>query len=340
MVPITRRRFVRCAAAAAAAPRIHLLNAFAGMQRISKVVAANPVQFDAAAVQELASQTAGQVITRDSAEYEAARLIFNRAFDKRPALIVRCSNAADIARSLEFSQKHGLPVAVRGGGHNRAGLSVCDRGLVATAPDELNVVAQVLPSERGAQFRVLACHCGDPRRGRQCLQPLRALNPSQEDLRVAPYVRTNATINPAAPAAYFQTNLFLPDLGEAAIRTISAAVSDSPAGARIFIVPFYGAVTRVRPADTAFALRSPGYELDIMGRWDGPGAKQTAVRWVTALRDELRPFASGAYVNQLGETSEELVRLAYGANYARLRAVKRKYDPNNVLRSNQNVTPG
>ncbi len=81
------------------------------------------------------------------------------------------------------------------------------------------------------------------------------------------------------------------------------------------------------------------HELDIMGRWDNGAAKPTAVQWVKALRDDLRPFASGAYVNQLGETSEELVRLAYGANYARLRAVKKKYDPANVLRSNQNVRP-
>jgi FAD/FMN-containing dehydrogenase len=57
------------------------------------------------------------------------------------------------------------------------------------------------------------------------------------------------------------------------------------------------------------------------------------------LRDKLQPFARGAYVNQLGETSEELVRLAYGPNYARLVKIKKKYDPNNVLRSNQNIRP-
>ena len=212
-------------------------------------------------------------------------------------------------------------------------------GFVAAVPDELNFIAQLLPSEHGARLRILVCHCGDPRRGNELLNPLRALKPSEEDLRVASYLQTNATINPAAPVAHFQTDLFLPELSAAVIATLSAATSDAPPNTRVFIVPFYGAITRVRSTDTAFALRSPGFELDIMGRWDDPAGRRVAVQWVEALRDKLRPLASGAYVNQLGETTEELVRLAYGSNYSRLAAVKKRYDPNNVLRLNQNVRP-
>jgi FAD/FMN-containing dehydrogenase len=58
-----------------------------------------------------------------------------------------------------------------------------------------------------------------------------------------------------------------------------------------------------------------------------------------ALRDKLQPFAHGVYVNQLGEMSEALVRAAYGPNYARLVEIKKKYDPKNVLRLNQNIKP-
>jgi FAD/FMN-containing dehydrogenase len=79
--------------------------------------------------------------------------------------------------------------------------------------------------------------------------------------------------------------------------------------------------------------------VDILGRWSTPAEKEIAVRWVKALRDNLQPFAHGAYVNQLGETSEELVRAAYGSNYDRLVEIKRKYDPKNVLRLNQNIKP-
>lgn len=101
-----------------------------------------------------------------------------------------------------------------------------------------------------------------------------------------------------------------------------------------------GAVTRVGASETAFSLRQPGFELDIMGRWLDPSGKTSVVEWVKDLRDKLQPFAHGVYVNQLGDTSEDLVRAAYGSNYARLVEIKKKYDPKNVLRINQNIQPG
>ena len=67
--------------------------------------------------------------------------------------------------------------------------------------------------------------------------------------------------------------------------------------------------------------------------------KAQVIQWVQATRDSLQPFAHGVYVNQLGETSDQLVRAAYGPNYDRLMAIKKKYDPNNVLRLNQNIKP-
>ena len=107
----------------------------------------------------------------------------------------------------------------------------------------------------------------------------------------------------------------------------------------MFIVPLYGAITRVPTNETAFPLRQPGYEVDLMGRWTDPAEKASAVRWVQDLRDQLKPYARGVYSNQLGETSDSLVKAAYGPNYARLQEIKKKYDPNNVLRLNQNVKP-
>ena len=92
-------------------------------------------------------------------------------------------------------------------------------------------------------------------------------------------------------------------------------------------------------SDTAFPLRHPGYELDLMGRWTDPAQRSIVVQWVKTLRDTLKPFAHGVYVNQLGETSDDLVRTAYGSNYARLTEVKKRYDPRNLLRLNQNISP-
>jgi len=485
MALINRRQFGRRIAFAAAALYSRPVTAVARAGRVAGSVAQQSSPLDTVAIRKLASVITGHVVTSESQEYESARLVFNRAFDQRPALIVRCAGVSDVARVLDFAQNHALPLAVRGGGHNRAGFGVCDGGVVldlsgmnrvevdavklvaraepgslvrdmdqatqrfglattmggcptvgiagltlgggegllmskygaacdnlisaqlvtvdgrqveashnsnpdlfwairggggnfgvvtaleyrlhpvtnvlagtltyrpgriaellqafikfvTAAPDEMNVVGEVLPSEQGARFHMLVCHCGEPRQGADLLKPLRALKPQEDKIRVASYLETQLTINPYTPVAHFQTNLFLPKLTAAVVETIATASNNAPPNTRVFIVPLYGAVTRVGLRDTAFILRQPGYELDIMGRWVTPTERSGAVQWVKDLRDKLQPFARGVYANQLGETSEELVRAAYGSSYARLAEIKRQYDPKNVLRLNQNIKP-
>jgi FAD/FMN-containing dehydrogenase len=485
MALTTRRQFVQQTAIAAAAFCGSPIKALAGTRRMVEAREQNAAPLDAAAIRKLVSQISGHVVAPGAPDYESARLVFNRAFDRRPALIVRCAGAPDVARALDFAQSQSVALAVRGGGHNRAGFSVCDGGVVidlsgmnrvevdagkrmaraeagalvrdldhatqhfglattsggcptvgiagltlgggegllmskygaacdnlisaqlvtvdgrqveasqnsnpdlfwairggggnfgvataleyrlhpvtdvlagtllypagripellqafvkfvAVAPDETSVVGAVLPSEQGTRFLMLFFHCGHPHQGNELLRPLRALEPQEDNVRVASYLETQGAINPAAPVAHFQTNLFLPELTAAAIATITTATNDAPPNTRVFIVPLYGAITRVGLSDMAFPMRQPGYEVDIMGRWSAPAEKANAMQWVKALRDNLQPFAHGVYVNQLGETSEELVRAAYGANYARLVEIKKKYDPKNVLRLNQNIKP-
>jgi len=210
---------------------------------------------------------------------------------------------------------------------------------VAAAPDEASIVGSLLPSEQGTRFRVLVFHCGDPRLGNELLRPLRVLKPQEDNVRVMSYLEAQAAAFLPAPVAHFQTDLFLPEFTSAVIATIVTATKDAPPNNRVFIVPFYGAITHVAASNMAFPLRRPGYEVDIVGTWSAPAGKASAVQWVKSLRDNLKPFADGVYVNQLGETSEELVKAAYGSNYARLAEIKKKYDPGNMLRLNQNIKP-
>ena len=72
----------------------------------------------------------GSVITPVNPEYETARKVYNGMIDRHPAFIVRCANARDVRTAIEFAREGALNVAVRGGGHNGAGLGVCDNGLV------------------------------------------------------------------------------------------------------------------------------------------------------------------------------------------------------------------
>jgi FAD/FMN-containing dehydrogenase len=83
-----------------------------------------------AELDELQQSLAGSVIDPASPEYDAARRCFNAAMDRRPAVIVRCRGAQDVAAALDFARTHSLEVAVRGGGHNPAGHCVVEGGLV------------------------------------------------------------------------------------------------------------------------------------------------------------------------------------------------------------------
>jgi FAD/FMN-containing dehydrogenase len=85
---------------------------------------------DDAAVRALRASLRGDVLSPDSGGYDAARRVWNGMIDKRPALIARCAGVADVLAAVTFARTHGLPVAVRGGGHNVAGHAVCDGGLV------------------------------------------------------------------------------------------------------------------------------------------------------------------------------------------------------------------
>ena len=78
----------------------------------------------------LRSAVRGQVIGRGDGEFEQARRVFNAMIDRRPAVIARCTGAADVIACVRFAREHGLVVSVRSGGHGVAGLAVCDDGLV------------------------------------------------------------------------------------------------------------------------------------------------------------------------------------------------------------------
>jgi FAD/FMN-containing dehydrogenase len=81
-------------------------------------------------VRSLRAQLDGTLLDPADVGYDSARRVFNRLFDRRPALIARCRNAGDVAHCIRFAREHGLLLSVRGGGHSIAGYSVCDGGLV------------------------------------------------------------------------------------------------------------------------------------------------------------------------------------------------------------------
>jgi len=78
----------------------------------------------------LAGRLTGEVVGPAAPDYEEARRIWNGMIDRHPVAIARCANADDVSTCVRFATEHGLPIAIRGGGHNVAGTATCDSGIV------------------------------------------------------------------------------------------------------------------------------------------------------------------------------------------------------------------
>ena len=101
-----------------------------------------------------------------------------------------------------------------------------------------------------------------------------------------------------------------------------------------------GAVARIGEDDTAFNGRGAGFTFNINGNSMTPDGFDAERQWARDYWSALAPFHTGVYVNFLMDEGKERVRQAYGsAKYDRLKALKRRYDPDNVFRLNQNIPP-
>jgi FAD/FMN-containing dehydrogenase len=89
-----------------------------------------PRTLDAATVEQLATTFRGDLITPGDPTYNEVRQVYNGMIDKHPALIARCVDVADVIAAVNFARNQGLLLAIRGGGHNGAGLGLVDDGLV------------------------------------------------------------------------------------------------------------------------------------------------------------------------------------------------------------------
>jgi FAD/FMN-containing dehydrogenase len=192
---------------------------------------------------------------------------------------------------------------------------------------------------------VLVCYAGPMDDGEDVLRPLREFRPPALDtLGPTPYVAHQAVFDAAYPHGrhYYWKAWKLPPLTDRAIDVIveqAGAITSQLSAIPLFTLG--GAVARVEDTATAFTGRTAAHDINFVASWlpDDPEPERHKA-WARTAWEALRPFAHGVYINFMSDELAPHVQFAYGERkYAKLATLKRKYDPSNVFRFNQNIAP-
>jgi len=218
------------------------------------------------------------------------------------------------------------------------------REFMATAPDELTAYAALLHSPDGMPIvGVIPCYCGDIEEGARVLEPLRKFGPPVMDLvQPMPFPAMQGLLAPSFPdgnhnywkGAMFQT---LPD------EVITAAIehanrATSPLSAIVF--EFYGgAAGRIANDATAFPHRHLPWDVIVLAQWANAEETEQHRSWARDTAKAFEPYTGKEQLLAVLDFDAPDSSPAFGANNDRLRTVKRKYDPENFFRVNQNIRP-
>ncbi|HVJ41414.1 MAG TPA: FAD-binding oxidoreductase [Dongiaceae bacterium] len=219
------------------------------------------------------------------------------------------------------------------------------RNFVRGAPEELTAYAALMSTPEGQPaIAIIACCCGDPAEGEKVLAPLRSFGAPLADLiQPLPFPAMQAMFDGAFPdrSHNYWKSAFLTELPEDVIDIIVEHANRMASPLSAIMVEFYGgAMGRIAPTATAFSQRQADYNIGVMSQWLDAGESDRHIRLARQAYDALQPFATGRYLsNFVSDENPDQVREAFGDNYARLRAVKTKYDPANLFSLNQNVKP-
>jgi hypothetical protein len=225
--------------------------------------------------------------------------------------------------------------------------------LSGRAPDELMLGAELVndssAGDRGRTALWSVEYTGDdPGVGMRLLEPLAKLGkPLHDGIAAVSYL--------SAQGAQGAANVIMPNnvtswIETGYLRSTPAALIDEMIRSFEAMPPYLdasaglgqvgGAVARVKPDATAYWNRLATNDVLVQASWtdrarDAVGGKATRDLW-----DSLKKFTEGFYVNTVPGADNARIRATYGDNYARLVAIKEKYDPGNLFRMNANIKPG
>jgi FAD/FMN-containing dehydrogenase len=226
-------------------------------------------------------------------------------------------------------------------------------GEAEAAPDELSTIANVapapplpfVPAEVHGRVVVmgLLCYAGPPEAADRALAPFRSLAaPIADMVKPIPYPEMYLPEEKDFHPTVIGRTMFLDSVHQNVAEMIVERLESSDATMRATQLRVLGgAIARV-PADaTAYAHRGSRIMTNVAAFYDGPEDKAVREAWVNEFAADLRQSDTGAYANFLGDEGAERVRAAYpDGTWDRLTAIKRRYDPTNLFRLNQNIPPG
>jgi FAD/FMN-containing dehydrogenase len=187
-------------------------------------------------------------------------------------------------------------------------------------------------------------HAGDVATAEKVLAPVQAFGtPIGAHVGMMPYTAWQQVLDPLLTPGmrnYWKSHNLtaLPDgLIDALIEAVRALPSPHT---ELAFGAMGGQTTRVAKDATAYPHRDTLWAMNVHGRWEKPEEDERAIAWARAFFEKAKPFATGGvYVNFMTAEETGRVRSAYGANYDRLAKVKSTYDPENMFRTNFNITP-
>lgn len=228
------------------------------------------------------------------------------------------------------------------------------KNFITTTPPEFNVWVVLrkapplpfLPEDvHGKEVVVLAIAVvGDFDNGEKLINSLREFGqPVGEHIGRMPYVNWQQAFDPLlTPGArnYWKSHNFA-ELNEDALDLMVEYAGKLPSPqCEIFIGYLEGKFNTVPVNEMAYPNRDLKYILNVHGRWDDANQDKMGISWAREFFTATSKYASaGAYVNFMTEDEQDRVTNAYGPNYNKLVEIKKKYDPNNLLRHNQNIKP-
>jgi hypothetical protein len=213
------------------------------------------------------------------------------------------------------------------------------------APDQLSLDAALVTAPTGARyFSVSVCYVGSLAEAERAIKPLReSCRPIEDRIAAKPYLEIQSAADSVFPRGrrYYWKAQFLAELSEPAIEALLDGYANAPSVTSLLVLQHVGGAIAREPGHlTPYANRDALYDCFPVSIWDSPSDDEGNVGWARQCWDAMRPFSTGGvYANNLGDEGADRVRSAYGENYPRLVALKKKYDPTNFFRLNQNICP-